>query len=180
MRTLGDALGSLEEELCVDRESELAVFGQWLTGERFVPELLNVTGRGGTGKSALLRAFARVARRSGRVVLLVDSHDFPHTPEGLLGALGGASLDEVVERLNRARPLILFDTFEEMGELNRYLQESLLPRFATGVKIVVAGRLPLGLLWSGDPSWRRLIRSIELGCFSTEVGRTYPLSPRRG
>jgi hypothetical protein len=119
IRTIGDALGGLDEELFAARQPELAIFEQWLASERFVPEILNVTGRGGTGKSTLLRAFARAARQEGRAILLVDSQDFVHTPEGLLAALGGASLEEVVERLYCARPLLLFDTFEEMGELSR-------------------------------------------------------------
>src|SRR4051812_34518970 len=110
-RATGEAIQALEDESFVGREQELAFFEDWLAREVIAPEILNLSGHGGVGKSALLRAFARIARRMGRPALLLDSRDFPHTPQGLLGALGGSDLADVLSRLNLSRPLLLFDTF---------------------------------------------------------------------
>ncbi|MBI4319962.1 MAG: AAA family ATPase [Chloroflexi bacterium] len=79
MPTIGEAVDWLEAELFVGRERELALFERWLNTEAERPEILNVSGRGGIGKSALLRAFARAATRMGKAVVLVDGRDFPPT-----------------------------------------------------------------------------------------------------
>ncbi len=194
MPTFGEAVGALEDELFVGRERELAEFEQWLTAERPTLELLNVSGRGGVGKSALLRAFARTAPRLGRPVVMVDGRAFPHTPRGLLQALlreeghtrararlrGGETEESdsalearVVAYLNRARPLLLLDTFEELGELSRYLREALLSRLGTKVKVAIAGRYPLGLAWTEETSWRQIVRRLELGGLSAGESRDY-------
>src|SRR5712692_5917282 len=111
MSTLGDALASLEDESFVGRATELAAFERWLAAGAQAPELLDVSGRGGVGKSALLRAFARRARALGRPVLLADCRDFPHTPAGLFAALECAADADPLAHLSAAQPLILLDTF---------------------------------------------------------------------
>ena len=65
MPTIGEALGSLEEELFVGRGRHLAEFRQCLLAETSLPSILDVSGHGGVGKSALLRTFARTARQLG-------------------------------------------------------------------------------------------------------------------
>src|SRR5438046_2628663 len=116
MPTFREVLGSLEQHLFVGRARELAVFERWLAASGPLPELLSVSGRGGIGKSALLRAFARRAQQAGRPVVLVDSRDFPHSPDGLRRALASGQ-EDAVAYLNATRPLLLLDTFEELGEL---------------------------------------------------------------
>jgi putative ribosome biogenesis GTPase RsgA len=81
--------------------------------------LLNVSGPGGVGKSALLGAFRRLAEEAGRPVVVAEGRGMPPTPECLLARLGGASLKEVAQRLNHAQPLVLLDTFEELADLSR-------------------------------------------------------------
>jgi hypothetical protein len=94
MSTIGEALDVLEAALFVGREAELAASEQWLTATTGATSIRYVRGHGGLGKSALLRAFARRARALGRPVILLDSREFPHTPEEFLRALAPPSGDE--------------------------------------------------------------------------------------
>jgi len=149
--TIREAVDALEERLFVGRARDLEAFGDFL--ERPEPEILNVHGPGGVGKSALLAAFRRTAERAGRPVTAVDGRSVPAEPEALLAAAGGIS------ELNRRRPLLLVDAFEELEELTRWLQEEFLPNLDTEVRVVVAGRFPLGPAWS---DWQKIIRSIAL------------------
>src|SRR2546421_12831540 len=124
MPTFTEALAELDEQRFVGRTPELALFTEWLLSTPSVPELLNVSGRGGVGKSTLLRAFARRARELGIPVVLADSRDFPHTPDGLLRALAPADVADPLGYLNTARPVVLLDTFDDIAELSRYLQQN--------------------------------------------------------
>jgi hypothetical protein len=168
--TLGQLLAELDASLFVGREAEVATFAAWLVATNAAPGLLHVWGPGGVGKSALLRAFRRRAIETGRPWLLVDGRDLPPTPEGLLDALGGGPLERVVAQLNATEPLLLFDTFEALGDLTHFLQHEFLPRLATSVKVVLAGRDMLGLAWD---NWRQLVRPLELRTLAPEGARTY-------
>src|SRR5919204_2570265 len=84
MPTIAQVLTELDAQLFVGRESELALFRQWLSAESPEPVILNVTGPGGLGKSALLHAFRRVALELGRPVVLADAQAFGGDHQGLL------------------------------------------------------------------------------------------------
>src|SRR5579884_175056 len=128
MTTLGQAVSNLERELFVGRVEELAAFRQWLTDTCALPDILNVSGPGGVGKSATLNAFVREAETLGRRTLLVDARGLRGTRRSLLGAFGGSGLDAVVERLHRAQPILLLDSFEELAQVADYVRTRLLPR----------------------------------------------------
>jgi hypothetical protein len=161
--------------LFVGREPELATFRDWLATSARVPEILNVSGPSGVGKSALLRTFQRIAADEGRTAILADGVGFPATVRGLLSALHGSltdDLDDVVAYLNRTRSVVLLDTFDQLGELTGYVQAELLPRLTTSVRVVIAGRYPLGLAWRNE-SWHKLIRPLRLEAFSPSESRDY-------
>src|SRR3954454_22114944 len=144
METFGSVLSVLEQQSFTGRNRELRLFLTWLQERRALPSLLNVIGPGGVGKTTLLRAFGRQAKRLGQPVMVVDGHDLEATPLAFLSALGTAAIDpapalrrppissgdEVAEYLNQARPLLLIDTFEDLGPVGRYLREELLPRLS--------------------------------------------------
>jgi hypothetical protein len=171
MPTFDEALDSLEQQLFVGRDRELALFEQWLTSGKSAPEVLHIHGRGGVGKSALLRGFARLGRQAGWPVVLADSRDFPHTTRGLRRALA-AGRDDAVAYLNATCPLLLLDTFEELGALSRDLQ-ALLAQLDTGVRVVLAGRYPSGFMGSADSPWRSLVRTLPLEPFTGDESREY-------
>jgi DNA-binding SARP family transcriptional activator len=162
-----------DEELFIGRRAELDLFERWVVEVSAAPALLNLYGPGGVGKSALLRAFDREAVRTGRPVVLLDGRTFRPSPEGLLHALGGVELGVAVERLNSSRSLLLIDAFEVLGRLTRYFQEQLFPRLNAGVRIVVAGRYPLGSAWRTSNGARRPIRPLRLVRLSGDECRHY-------
>jgi DNA-binding CsgD family transcriptional regulator len=182
MASLGELLGAMEEQMFVGRTHELSVFRRWLTAR--VPKILNVTGPGGVGKSALLRAFRRLADAEGRRVLLLDGREFRAVPDGLHGALREClSLPPfespadahraIVERLNELRPLLLLDTFEELVDLTSYLRDEFLPRLDAQVRVVIAGREPLGAAWRHQDVWQRIVQPLRLHGFSDLEARSY-------
>jgi hypothetical protein len=173
MATLGDALSMREAHLFVGRERELALFRRWLEAEPREPVVLNVSGPGGVGKSMLLRAFRRIALWRGRPVVLADSATFPATPEGLLHALGGSEVEEVLATLNATRPLLLLDGCAEHGSLTHWLQKELLTQLEAGVKVVIAGRARLELVWHQEEGWRTLIHPLPLAGLAPAECRAY-------
>jgi hypothetical protein len=166
----------LVEDLFVGREAELATFREWLSFDAKIPEVLNLSGPSGVGKSSLLREFEHVAIGRGRAVVFVDGGSIPPNSRGLLRALSKPAtddLDEVVARLNATSTLILLDSFDQLGELTDYLQSEFLPRLATSVRVVIASRFPLGLAWNRNELWNKVIRPLRLEGFSTTESREY-------
>jgi hypothetical protein len=171
--TVGQALSDLGARLFVGRAREVRTFRDWLLGERELPEILNVSGPGGVGKSELLRAFCRTVETDGQQVVMLDGRSLRPTPDDLLRALGGGSLDGVVADLNARRPLLVIDTAEELGDLTSFLHQQLLPRLDVRVRTVIAGRYPLGQAWLRAGHWRTLIRPLPLEGFSSAEAREY-------
>ena len=66
MPTFGQLVRDLDERNFVGRERQMAIFREWLAADPPRPELINVSGPGGVGKSALLGAFRRQAEHAGR------------------------------------------------------------------------------------------------------------------
>src|SRR5260221_184943 len=173
MPTLGDAVQAFEERLFSGRHRELAVFQQWLTISPTSPEVLNVSGPGGVGKSSLLAAFQRCAETLGWSVVVVDGRSVPPTPDGFLRALGGSDLAAVIKRIQHTRPLLLLDGFEHVPELNRYLLDTFLPRLDAAVRVVIAGRQSLVQEWAREHAWRSFVRSLPLSGLDSQDARAY-------
>jgi hypothetical protein len=174
--SLAEVVTRLDEELFVGREPEVRAFRSWLHANTTFPDVLNVSGPSGVGKSALLRTFQRIAVDEGRAAILIDGGAFPATVRGLLSALHGSvadDVDAVVAHLNRAPLVVLLDTFDQLGELTDYMQTELLPRLSTRVRVVIGGRYPIGLAWSGNEAWYKLIRPLRLGPFTDTESREY-------
>ena len=176
MSTVGEAVATLEQRLLVARKRELDVFRSWLCNDASTAELLNVSGPPGVGKTTLMRLFARKARGLGLNVASVDGHSVGLSERDFLRALDNgrsADLEDVVARLNRERSLVLIDTFDQLEHLTTFLQQELLPRFETGVKVVIAGRRPLVLAWSRGDSWPKIVRLLSLAGFTSSESRAY-------
>src|SRR5262249_47467300 len=120
-----------------------------------------------------LRAFARRAEQQGRPVLLVDGRTVAATPEAFLAALGAPDGEPALAAINRAQPLLLIDTFEELVSLERYLFDELFPGFDARCKVIVAGRSALGQAGPADSPWRRLVRPLVLEGLSRAESAEY-------
>jgi energy-coupling factor transporter ATP-binding protein EcfA2 len=168
--TIGNTLKALEEQSFAGRQEELATFREWLGAESSSAAILNVVGPGGIGKSTLLDAFAGVAARDGRFAVVADGGTFRATPEAFLEVLGGGPTQQATARLNDAETVLLIDTFEEIADLEPYLQHRFLPQLTIHVKVVIAGRYSLGSNWG---SWLRVIRPMELRGLTSEQAEDY-------
>ena len=168
--TLGEALAELEASLFVGREQELGFFRSWLTSHQSPVGIVHVWGPGGSGKSALLRVFARIAKTSGRELVYVDGQDIYADAGALAGALGASTLDTAVAQLNARHAVVLIDAFELLVDLTRVLQREVLPRLTNDVRLVVAGRHPLGLAWG---AWRHILREMPLTALTSAEVREY-------
>jgi hypothetical protein len=176
MTSVSEATSRLEAGLFVGRERELATFLQWLGDRSSVPDLLNVSGRGGVGKTTLLHAFRRIALERGAVVILADARDIPATPEGFLGVLKrslSCDLDDVTAEVNRVGALLMLDSFEAFDCLTRYLREEFFPRLDTRVRVVIAGRHPLSRVWDRSDRWSQIVRPLRLEPFTEAETREY-------
>ncbi|WP_346157090.1 BTAD domain-containing putative transcriptional regulator [Nonomuraea recticatena] len=140
----------------VGRGTERAAFQDLLRrsrGERL--GLLFVRGPAGIGKSTLLRELADDATAAGRQV----RH------------LHGSATADARERLERFAdelsgvfgPVLLIDSFEELGDLEPWLRDEYLRKLPGNAIIVVAGRTGPSAAWLTDPAWSGtiVIRHLE-------------------
>ncbi|HWC45480.1 MAG TPA: ATP-binding protein, partial [Casimicrobiaceae bacterium] len=170
--TIGRALDEYEAALFVGRAEELRTFSSWLDDP--TSPLLNVHGRGGIGKSTLLRAFRRTARANGRRALYVDLDGIAERPDAFWSALAPGS-DDPLALAQEDRAVVLIDSYARSATLATLLQDELLTPLAADGKVVIAGRAPLGSNWR---PWRALVRSMGLDVLSESEARRYLL--RRG
>ncbi|MCL5046507.1 MAG: ATP-binding protein, partial [Actinobacteria bacterium] len=167
--TMVDAVRRLESRLFVGRKAERTLFLHHLLDESTEKRILNVYGPGGVGKSSLLDEFRRLVKKAGWLYLYLDSRDIPRPPDGLS--------EEVLAAFHAAPPerrlVLALDTYEEMGDLDRWLRERFLPGLPSRVLVVIAGRLPLQGAWRASPAWRQLIHPLPLEGFDLPLTRQY-------
>ena len=186
----------------VGRAAELALLESLLrSGEDGA--VVFVHGPGGVGKTTLLRRLGGLADEAGRRVVRVDGHDVPPLPAAFVAALAGAAgvrgatgLAEggpggitdaqgyeadvrLLRAVSNVRGLVLLvDTTELLGPLDRWLREDLLPALGADTIAVFAGREPPTVAWRTDPGWRGLLHSVRLNNLSDQESRA--LLDRRG
>ena len=122
-RTLGQLLNEEEERLFVGRGDELELFHSWLEGLGPRP-LLNITGPGGIGKTALLAAYKRAADAERRPTVAVDLSMMDVTFAYLRNRLGGASVEEIARRLAEGLLSIELPDDEWLEEATAYLSRA--------------------------------------------------------
>ncbi|WP_239619264.1 LuxR family transcriptional regulator [Cohnella mopanensis] len=178
----------LESRFFVGREREKELFADFLKQASDRSKIMNVYGTGGIGKSFLLDEYRRYAETFGIPFLLLDSGDFPHTPQGLsrkilslliesTGEETKASVEDCLNRLRlltESQPLVIaIDTYEELSDLDWWLRESFLPNTSDGVLFVLSGRQPLQGNWIASPAWRSLITSVPVSAFDAAACDSY-------
>ncbi|MFC0214997.1 LuxR C-terminal-related transcriptional regulator [Paenibacillus chartarius] len=176
-------LDEREDAYLVGRERERALFEQFLNGDSGLKRIWSLYGTGGVGKSTLLDAFRRQARRRGAAFFLLDSREFGRTGESFCRKLlelmpngkekgiekeNGETLTEQVlgglSKLAEERPVVVaVDTFEELSHLEGWLLDEFLRGLHPDVLIVAAGRHPLKGRWMLSPAWRERTLWLSLG-----------------
>ena len=150
----------------VGRSGELELFRAALDGEHQPLAVLHVYGPGGTGKTALLGAFADEAAAAGVTALRIDMREVDPVPPAFRGALAarlGCGPDDVERALaDGRRRVLLIDTYEQAGALDLWLRDRFLPELPAETLVVIAGRDVPGSAWLTDPGWKELARVISL------------------
>lgn len=187
----GDRMKRMKLRHFVGREREISFFRSLLLQPEREERVVHLHGPGGNGKSTLLDVFALLAAEQGFPYAIVDSRDFPHTPDRLCGKLLNIldprgtptptspeeSLALCLERLadlieKHGRVLLAIDTCEEMSDLDDWVRETFVPAMPDGVLLVLAGRLPLGPGWM-TVDWRPYVLDIALTTFDRETCRDF-------
>lgn len=155
----------------VGRAVELAAFADALTGASDL-RVFFVHGPGGIGKTTLLDAFARWARRESHGAIYLDARDVECSPPAVVEALAARA-----DGLDPGAALLV-DGYELLSPLDRWFREELLPSRPAGSVTVLAGRTPPATGWRLDPGWRCLTRVLELAAL--DRGDSHELLTRLG
>ncbi|CAI6061408.1 helix-turn-helix transcriptional regulator [Cohnella sp. JJ-181] len=176
-------IDQIERHYLVGRQKETHFFCEQLAEKRHRGRILNIYGTGGVGKSYLLDEFRRIVHQAGARFLLLDSRDFPHTPQDfclhLLRLLRRNPTmedqmynlqwllelcQEAIQQESEPGGVILaLDTFEELGELEYWFREVFLAQLHSKVFVIISGRYPVQGAWLSSPAWRQLISHMPIG-----------------
>lgn len=162
----------------VGRSTECDLFKSSITAPVLPFVVLHVYGPGGVGKSSLLQEFRYQCHQTNAPEYYIDARIIEATPQGFLSALGevlGHPETDPIAVLEAAegRTVLLIDTIETLGPLERWLRSVFLPQLSQETLVVMAGRQPLSLGWRSDPGWKALIHSIPLRNLGEAECRTY-------
>ena len=111
-----------------------------------------------TGKTSLLEVCAELASDAGAKVILLTGMIFVSSPPAVLEALGVLEAPEAESHLaslsHEGRLVIMFDTYERLGQLDEWVRTWLVPRLPATALTVLAGRAAPDSAWRADPAWR--------------------------
>ncbi|MFD0958508.1 LuxR C-terminal-related transcriptional regulator [Paenibacillus chungangensis] len=179
-------LTDTDNRFFVGREKEVRIFKNCLAGASHAKRILNIHATAGMGKSYLVDHYQRISIQYGARFILINSRDFAHSPEHMLHRiyelLDGEPQEHFdsnvcihhINKLAMEQLIILaFDTYEEMTDLDRWLQEHLIGNLDHRLLIIISGRYPLQNHWFASPGWRDLIEDLPLQEFSHSHTREY-------
>jgi hypothetical protein len=148
--TIGDRVSAAARRGFVGRRDELALFNRLLSSPHPRFAVLWFVGPGGIGKSRLLAHFADLARAAGRRTITVDGALIDPTPRSFTRAAGGPVAAG-------SQTVLLIDTCERLGAIQRWLRETYLPRLPGTSIVVCAGREGPDEDWQHDDRWAPLL-----------------------
>jgi DNA-binding CsgD family transcriptional regulator len=179
MSTFQDAMNQIAASEFTGRAFEQELFRQVLEGHRAdsPARILNVYGTGGIGKTTLMERYRRIAENASAAFVSVDMRECMGDSRSVYRRIGyqlkeqneAAQLDALSgtaallnQEAERCTVVLAVDQYEEAGGLDHWLREELLPKLNSGIRIVIAGKYPLGGPWRLSPVWRKLILSVPL------------------
>ncbi len=162
---LGRHVDGAEAAVFQGRQAELAAVLGRLAEPARLPGVMALTGPPGIGKTAVVYALARACRAQASDVLILDSRDFPHTLGGLRDAASGIGVDA------GGRPsLLVFDTFEEMRDIEDLFWERFLPSVRGPVLVLLSGRYAAAVSLRST-GWRRVVDEVPLAPLPDDQSR---------
>jgi AAA ATPase domain len=144
--SLGDVIDRARRQSFVGRRAELRTFDDAVAG-RSPRRVLFVHGPGGIGKTTLLHEMHARARAAERTTVLLDGREIDPSPDGFTDAVGAAGGGAV----------LLIDGYEQLGALDAWLRQELIPSLPADGVVVLAGREPPAAAWRADPGWRQVV-----------------------
>jgi hypothetical protein len=173
--TLGDRLAAARRATFVGRAAECDRFERMLDGN--AEPVWFLYGPGGIGKTTLLAELARRADSRGRIVIEIDARHLIATPTSWQQALREALSVEASAQDDHVRPLsgsvLLVDTFETIGSLERWLREEELPHYPDDVLVVFAGRARAAASWHLDPGWSSISSVSRMSPWTSDEASEY-------
>lgn len=174
---LEDILNDRRRRRFAGRAAEIELFRSALASATPAFSVLYVHGPGGIGKTCLLEALHDMAVDTGARVIRLDGRDLSPSPGAVLEALGEDPVDPGAGALGGSdggrRPVLMFDTYEQLAPLDDWVRSKLLPRLPASAITVIADRDPPSSAWRADPAWGDLLRVISLRNLSPEEACTY-------
>lgn len=176
---LAERLAAARRSRLIKRVAECELFQSALAADELPFYLLYVLGPGGVGKTTLLHEFAQLAADAQVAHVYLDGRNLEPAPEfflvNLQQALGLAPPTTPLQYLAALdqRFVLLIDTYELLGGLDRWLRDEFLPHLPGHVLVVLASRHPPALEWRADPGWRQLMRVLPVRNLTLEESRTF-------
>ncbi|MFG6120005.1 AAA family ATPase [Thalassobacillus sp. B23F22_16] len=185
----------IENDVFIGRKQEIEEFKEFIASNKANKRILHFYGTGGVGKTFLLQAFHRLTKANADTIYLhLDSEDLFQSPTILAGQIltmleaaihysnefvsfSPTTMNHCFGLLKQAaethRIIVAVDTYEKMENLDRWFREFFLRQLPGNVSVILAGRQPLTGPWIESPSWRRVIKQIEISSFDEEQTREY-------
>ena len=141
---VGDLLASRRRHRFVGRASEVELFRVALESPEPPFLVLHIHGPPGIGKTSLLDVCTELAADAGARVIRLDGHDLVPSPSAVLDALAVLEVPEGESQLatlsEEGRLVIMFDTYERLGQLDEWVRTWLVPRLPATALTVLASR----------------------------------------
>lgn len=163
--TLGEEVARERARAFVGREAELTLFRDMLEPDPPC-RLLIVHGSRGIGKTTLLEAFHREARKSWVRAIRLDARSLPGD-QAAIERRFECALDDIVKAAGCPSALLV-DGFEALASIEGWFREALLARLPAETRVVLAMSRRPESAWSLDAGWRGLTRVCELTALSRE------------
>jgi hypothetical protein len=173
---LADTLDAASRRGFIGRSAELATFEELL--ERPEPvSVLWLSGLGGVGKTALMKAWAGRARQAGWRTARIDGRAVAQSPQAFTDAVTSAGAtdgsDSAVDGADASGLAIFIDTYERLESLDGWLREHYLPSLSAQTLIIIASRQLPSMEWRTDPGWAAVLQVLPLRNFRPEESRAY-------
>ncbi|KGX87575.1 LuxR C-terminal-related transcriptional regulator [Pontibacillus litoralis] len=181
-RSWNHYLSFIEADHLIGRKEEVALFHSFIHRQCASKRIINIVGMGGIGKTFLLRAYHRIAQQEGVVFLSLNSTDFLYSPSILVEQMmvllcadpnstpthsntNGTLYDclQVLNQIaNNRQVVVAIDTYEEMGDMDRWFREFFLRHLDENVLLILSGRQPLRGEWITNQAWSDSLINLHL------------------